>query len=139
MSKRRAVSPAGVIQCATNASSSTAGTRPCSRTELPEIDRAVVDAGSRVERRVAVGDVAAVGVEREQHAGLLEALADRCDAVRVIDVLAVALLDPPAGEHVHAAAEDGTERAAHHEHLDAGASAVGAARRHGSASPSQPA
>jgi hypothetical protein len=65
--------------------------------QLQEVDRAVVHALSRVERRVAVRDVAAVAVEGEEHTRLLEALPDRSDAVRVIDVLTVALLDSTAG------------------------------------------
>jgi oligoribonuclease len=99
-------------------------------TEIQQVDRAVVHTMSGGERRMAVGHRGAVGVMGQQHACLLETLADRGQTVRTLEIVAVVGLHLAPGEHVHPAAERRGEGAAQHEHLDPGASVVAIPHEH---------
>jgi hypothetical protein len=59
-----------------------------------------------------------VGVDRQQHAGLLVALANGGHPIGLV-ALAVGGIHLAAGEHVHATGEHGVVGAAQHEHLRA--------------------
>ena len=118
--------------------------------------REAAPAALRHEGRVAVerGDVVgaggrAVGMAGQQHAQFLEALADGGDGLGEVFVAlrgaargvgvgsGVGRVDAAAGEHVGAGREAGGERAARHQHLDAGGRVAqqqhggGGARRRG--------
>ena len=127
VSKRRGDSPTGVIQWLTHASWSIARRRPCCCAQVAELDVAVVDRRGDGSAGWPSVIIAPALVDGQQHAGLLEALADGGDEVALVMPSPSAGSTLPPGNTYIPLAKPRCGGAPQHEHLEA---VVGVAQQH---------